>query len=168
MTGRDFWKMNDNSNTNSGGWTRTTIRRELESNKGKLSNSSYVKQVKKPYVTKYNADSLSSTPANDYLWLLSCTEIWGSSADTTNGCKSGYCKTTEGSQYQYYKDLSPVYNTDKAELIKKTAENGTTHSWWLRSPTFNSSIGFCAVYSNGRCDTGHATDALGVAPGFCI
>ncbi|MCI9178196.1 MAG: Ig domain-containing protein, partial [Clostridia bacterium] len=166
MTGTDQWAMNDNSNTNSGGWTGTTIRGKLNNSKPKLSNSSYIKQVKKPYATTYNTDSLSSTPANDYLWLLSCTEIWGSSS--ASGCKSGYSKTTEGSQYKFYKDLAPVYNSGKGELIKKIAETDSAAQWWLRSPHSYSYDWFCTVYSNGYCNNRYARNVIGVAPGFCI
>ncbi|MCI8272484.1 MAG: Ig domain-containing protein [Clostridia bacterium] len=169
MTGVDKWKMNDYSNTNSGGWTRTTIREKLESNKGKLSNASYIKQVKKPYATKYDSDSLSTYPSNDYLWLLSAGEILGNIREFDSG--SGWCLTLEGVQYKFYKDCQLSLLRENPALRKGRAGFGG-ESWWLRSPAMNNAgfpeRDFCCISSNGQPFFSSSNAEYGVAPGFCI
>ena len=45
--------------------------------------------------------SASKSTSSDYLWLLSCGEIWDNGYN--EGVTRGYAVTTEGSQYKYYK-----------------------------------------------------------------
>ena len=75
ITGNTFKSMNS-SNRNSGGWANTEMRTFLNGEEGKaeLSNKEYIKQVKKKYIATYN-DANSVTTCNDYLWLLSASEI---------------------------------------------------------------------------------------------
>ena len=40
-----------------------------------LSNSQYIKQVKKQYIKTYNDTSSNNQYANDYLWLLASSEM---------------------------------------------------------------------------------------------
>ena len=166
MTG-STWKQMNSSNTNSGGWASTAMRTFLNGTDGKekLSNKAYIKQVKKKYIGTYNNASSVAT-SNDYLWLLASSEIVNSGYQAG---AYGYAITSEGPQYQYYKSMNPTWNAANAGLVKKPTESGSTNYWWLRSPYYNSSNGFCYVYSNGSTD--YATDAsntYGVAPGFSI
>ena len=135
------------NSTNVNGWAATEMRTYLESTevRGKLSNNSYIKQVKKQYIKTYNNVNSNNNYSNDYLWLLAASEIWN------NGYRSGAygeAITTEGPQYQYYKGI-----------------------WWLRSPIYNNSKSFCCVRTSGNRygnnDIATCT-ALGVAPGFNI
>ena len=87
MTGSTYKYMNS-SNTNSGGWAATQMRKDLNGYSNgnaaqsgaigglgaNLSNKSYIKQVKKKYIGTYNNAS-SVTTCNDYLWLLAASEV---------------------------------------------------------------------------------------------
>ena len=84
------------------------------------------------------------------------------------GNKRGYSRSTEGSQYKYYKSTlgSTAYNTSTNITKKPNASN--SYYWWLRSPGYGSSYYFCMVGSSGGCNRGDANDDFGVAPGFSI
>jgi len=178
----DFMTGNTNMNptdTNENGWANTQMRKELngyttsELEQGvaiggegaKLSNSKYIKQVKKQYIKTYNDASSNNQYANDYLWLLASSEIVNSGAD------SGYygvAITSEGSQYKYYQGVTEAWNASSSNRVKYKASD-SADSWWLRSSSSNHSSYFCYVYSSGdvNSNTG-ASYSYGVAPGFCI
>ncbi len=79
----------EGTSTNANGWAATEMRTFLEGSngRGKLSNNSYIKQVKKKYIKTYN-DANSVITSNDYLWLLSASEVLkeGYNGGDTRGC----------------------------------------------------------------------------------
>ena len=133
-----------------------------------LSNSSQIKQVKKEYMPNSTSETLSESPAEDYLWLLSCGEIW--SDGYNGGDTKGYARNTEGNQYAYYKKVTDgiAWNSNNAGLVKKANSTGSISDWWLRSYHYNFSSRFCTVNSRGYCDDGTYSNPRGVAPGFSI
>ena len=149
----------NSSNTNSGGWNTSAIRGTLN---GTTYNSliikNNIKKVKKDYIPTYNVASTQQT--EDYLWLLSCGEIWD------NGYSSnykGYAITTEGKQYKYYKmNLGSTGYSSSNNITKKS------NYWWLRSPYYNNINYFCNVDISGNCAYYYASESYGVAPGFSI
>ena len=130
--------------------------------------STYIKTVKKDYLKVYNGGASdvkktgveANTGTGDKLWLLSCSEIWGTSA--YSGCAAGYCKQNEGEQYAFYKKVGARYRTRNSNVVK----NGSW--WWLRSPYYDNSKAFCTVDYEGCCDDTSASRITGVAPGFTI
>ncbi len=169
------WKIKDG--TNYGGWEKTLIRRLLNGyanydavqagaiggSGANLSNKSYIKQVIKEYIPINNQASTST--CNDYLWLLSCGEIWN------NGDGSGHvgnAVTQEGIQYQYYKQINPIWNEANENFAKKTSPSGTAGTWWLRSSSWRGDTHFCAIRINGTCTFAGGEQNHYVAPGFCI
>ena len=149
----------NSSNTNSGGWKETEIRGTLNGTTyNSLSIKSNIKKVKKDYIPTYNVASTEKT--EDYLWLLSCGEIWD------NGYSSnykGYAITTEGKQYKYYKmNLGSTGYSSSNNITKKS------NYWWLRSPYYNNINYFCNVDISGNCAYYYASESYGVAPGFSI
>lgn len=159
----------NNLSTNSGGWKESAMYTTLNTtqyNNLPTEVKSIIKQVKKAYCATYNSATLSYS--NDYLWLLSCAEIWATGSQSTG---KGHSKGIEGSQYKYYKNIDATYNFDNNYLKKPfsvagTASNGT--NWWLRSPFYNYSNYFCIGYSNGGCSSYLANASYGAAPGFSI
>ena len=90
----------NSSNTNSGGWKETEIRGTLNGTTyNSLSIKNNIKKVKKDYILTYNVASTEQT--EDYLWLLSCGEIWDNGYN--GGITRGKAIATEGKQYKYYK-----------------------------------------------------------------
>ena len=154
----------NNSNDNSGGWNDSILRKTLNiTTYNSLSIKSNIKKVKKDYIPTYDVASIQKT--EDYLWLLSCGEIWD------NGYKAnyrGYAITTEGKQYKYYKTNlgSMVYNT--SNNITKKPSASSSKWWWLRSPHCGDSSHFCCAGATGISSFSYAGESGGVAPGFSI
>ena len=154
----------NNSGTNSKGWANTEIRGKLNGTTyNSLSIKSNIKKIKKDYIPTYNVASTQQT--EDYLWLLSCGEIWD------NGYSSnykGYAITTEGKQYKYYKMKLGSTNYSNSNDITKKPSASNSNWWWLRSPCCYYSERFCNVNSVGSCYYYNADASGGVAPGFSI
>ena len=162
----------NSSDTNSGGWNASALRETLNGTTyNSLSIKSNMKKVKKDYIQTYNVASTQQT--EDYLWLLSCGEIWDNGYGENENPKingtRGRAITTEGKQYKYYKMnlKSTKYNLQN-DITKKTIM-GSLDVWWLRSPHYKDSYCFCIVSSRGgTCSFNSGTRSGGVAPGFSI
>ena len=158
----------NSSCTNAGGWKNTKLRGELNGTTySSLITSYHIKKVKKDYIPTYNLASTQQT--EDYLWLLSCGEIWDNGYN--GGVTKGYAITTEGKQYKYYKKNlgSTKFNINSSSNIipnKPSASNSKW--WWLRSPYYKGSGSFCYVHSYGYCADYPAGWSYGAAPGFSI
>jgi hypothetical protein len=141
----------NNSNTNIGGWTSCAMRNThlpaiLSLMPTEVQNG--IREVNK--LTSAGSQSATINTTADKLFLLSEIEIFGSVS---------YSKSGEGTQYDYYKAGN--------SRVKKF--NGSAISWWERSPHGSTSTPFCCVYINGGAATyGYASNAYGVAFGFCF
>lgn len=138
------------SNTNSGGWTSCAMRSTnlpaiLSLMPTEVQNG--IREVNK--LTSAGSQSATINTTADKLFLLSEIEIFGSVS---------YSKSGEGTQYDYY----------KAGNSKVKKFNGSTISWWERSPRGNTSTPFCCVYINGAASSSYASNANGVAFAFCF
>ena len=147
--------LNGSSNTTKGGLVTA------------LSNKGYIKKVTKPYLLGYSATT-ASKDCSDWLWLLSCSEIWDKGR--TSEAIYGYAKAKEGERYKFYSIKNPDGSTDdvNANLRKKTKE-GSAQGWWLRSPTQGSHEGFCTASGAGQSSNTFASwKNSGISPGFSI
>ena len=154
-------KMND-SETNVGGWKDTEIRARLNGTiYNSLSIKENIKKVKKDYIITDSESKIQQT--DDYLWLLSCGEIWNNGYN--GGISRGYAIATEGKQYKYYKiNLGSTSYSSPSDVTKKVKNS----SWWLRSPCYNSET-FNSIDEGGICRFWyHAAVGLWIAPGFSI
>ena len=161
----------NSSNTNLGGWKEAPLRGTLNGTTyNSLSIKSNIKKVKKDYIPTYNVAATEQT--EDYLWLLSCGEIWdnGYGDDESSKIKGtrGYAITTEGKQYKYYKMKLGSTKYNSSNNITKKPSVSNSNWWWLRSPLYYNSTDFCEAYSEGRCNASYASTACGVTPGFSI
>ena len=157
----------NSSDTNSGGWNASAIRGILNGiTYNSLSIKSNIKKVKKDYIPTYNVASTEKT--EDYLWLLSCGEIWDNGYN--GGVTRGDAITTEGKQYKYYKmNLGSIsYSTSNNITKKPSASDFYVNVWWLRSPYCYNVCHFCYVSSSGICSATLPGPYPGVAPGFSI
>lgn len=179
MTGTELKQMNSTS-SNKGGWACSDLRKTLNGYTSddeiqnitivgglgeKISNRRYIKQVRKTYIPTYNVANTSK--CDDFLWLLSCAEIW-SSKGAVGG--AGHEKTREGTTYPYYKavTLNKNFNSQISQLNRYNEETGKSVNWWLRSPIHNVSSMFDIIVSGGSSAGDDAKTLLGVSPGFCI
>ena len=155
----------NSSDTNSGGWNSSELRRTLNGTTyNSLSIKSNIKKVKKDYIPTYDVASTQKT--EDYLWLLSCGEIWDNGY---NGVVTrGKAITTEGKQYKYYKINLGHTNYSSSNDITRKPSVSISNLWLLRSPHSDGGGSFCAVTSDGRGAGNYAGRSSGVAPGFSI
>lgn len=159
-------RMNSN-NTNSGGWANTELRGTLNGTTyNSLSIKNSIKKVKKDYIPTYNTAPTTMPTTDDYLWLLSCGEIWDNGYN--GGITRGRAIATEGKQYKYYKiNLGSTSYSNSNDITKKPSAS-SSRLWWLRSPDYYISGYFCGVDSSGSCNYDYAGNSYGVAPGFSI
>lgn len=143
-------KVMNSSSTNSGGWTSCAMRSThlpaiLALMPTEIQNG--IREVNK--LTSAGSQSATINTTADKLFLLSEVEIFGSTRYSVAG---------EGTQYDYY----------KAGNSKVKNRNGSAASWWERSPYASYSTRFCLVNGNGGANYIPASDARGVAFGFCF
>ena len=144
-------KAMNRSDTNSGGWKNSAMRKThlpaiLARMPTEVQNG--IREVSK----KASVGGASSTieTVSDKLFLLSEVEIFGSTY---------YSAAVEGTQYDYY----------KAGNSKVKKWRGSADFWFERSPTsrYNPNR-FCQVDSGGQPNLIPASNASGVAFGFCF
>ena len=111
---------------------------------------SLVKTVNK--LTSAGNQSATIDTTEDDVFLLSEIEVFG----TVTNSKAG-----EGSQYEYYQTASNICK-------KPSYTSYASAAWWERSPYASSATHFCSVHANGTTNYSNASDALGLAPAFCI
>lgn len=159
------------SNTNSGGWNGSYMRKTLLGNTGTptspISNSmmaalpSDLRAVMQS-VTKYTdntgggSDNASYvTATKDYLFLLAEFEAFG----TRYGANSA--EQNYQLQYDYYK-------AGNSRVAYNHSAVSTAVWWWLRSPIYGSSYHFRSVATDGGNSTSSASYSAGVRPGFAV
>ena len=165
-----YFQMNA-SNTNSGGWNGSSMRKTLLGNSGTPtsppSNSllaalpSDLRAVMKA-VTKYSdntgggSDTASYvTSTTDYLFLLSEFEYHGART-YANSAEKNY-----QAQYDYYK-------AGNSKIHYKHNATGTAANAWCRSVYSGGSYLFCRVNTGGGAGSSDANFSRGVAPGFAV
>lgn len=129
-----------------------------------LSNKEYIKQVKKVYIPTYNVANTST--CNDYLWLLSCSEIWYPGEAVIG---SAYPVTADGVQYPYYKKVTKgITGSKENPALVKRDRNNDDRAWSLRTPrsTFENQI--MEVGYTGMADCIGGKPTYDISPGFCI
>lgn len=110
------------------------------------------------------SESWDITTAQDKLYLLSQTDIFGSTSAPYKWEVSEDAEKGDGlSSY-----VMPLYAT-AANRIKRTANaSGAPCAWWTRSPYTGSTNYFVYVYTTGGSGNNSATGSYGVAFGFSI
>lgn len=142
------YRMNS-TDTNSGGWgtclMRTSTMPTLQSGMpGTLA------QVRVPYVDYNNQSTILYS--DDYMFLPANKEVQGT-RDWSPDVEANAL-----TQFAYYKN--------GGSKIKRFS--GSVVIWWLRSVTFDSSTGFCAVGPYGGAALDPASYLPGAAPCFCV
>ena len=162
------FRMNQ-SNTNSGGWNGSYMRKTVLGNSGTPSNPpansllaalpSDLRAVMKG-TTKYtdntsggsdNASYVTST--TDYLFLLAEFEVWGTRYGA-NSAEQNYQK-----QYDYFK-------AGNSRVAYNHSNTASAVWWWLRSPNYHISSYFRNVTTDGSGGSTSAYYSAGVRAGF--
>lgn len=162
------FRMNQ-SNTNSGGWNGSYMRKTVLGNSGTPSSPpansllaalpSDLRAVMKG-TTKYTdntgggSDTASYvTSTTDYLFLLAEFEVWGTRYGA-NSAEQNYQK-----QYDYFK-------AGNSRVAYDHRNTGSAVWWWLRSPNYNNSNNFRDVNTDGSNNNNNAYYSAGVRAGF--
>ena len=162
------FRMNQ-SNTNSGGWNGSYMRKTVLGNSGTPSSPpansllaalpSDLRAVMKG-TTKYTdntgggSDTASYvTSTTDYLFLLAEFEVWGTRYGA-NSAEQNYQK-----QYDYFK-------AGNSRVAYDHRNTGSAVWWWLRSPYYNYSNDFRDVITDGGNYSSDAYYSAGVRAGF--
>ena len=161
----------NSSNTNSGGWNGSSMRKTLLGNSGTPSSPpsnsllaalpSDLRAVMKA-VTKYSdntgggSDTASYvTSTTDYLFLLAEFEYHGART-YANSAEKNY-----QAQYDYYK-------AGNSKVHYRHSDTGSTAIVFCRSVYSSNSGIFCRVYTDGSAYYTYAYFSYGLAPGFCV
>lgn len=146
---------------NKGGYPGSDLYKYLQNNLfNLLSKELRDNIIETKVVSSHGYDDNSNFQSFDKLYLLSPTEVYGSSFisefDTS-------INTTR--QLDFYAENNvTVKNASLA--IKKL--NNEKNVWWLRSAYANNKIQFYKINSNGDCGTIHAKIGYGISPAFRI
>ena len=137
---KDYQKMNS-SNTNSGGWNNTTMKKTVMANilKSMPSNlRSYIKEVN-TYANQGGSSSSSSKGllSKDKVFLPGFTEVFGPSVWSSQS-------NTETNQKQF-----PIFTDNNSRIKKMNNGAGSAEYWWTRSPSYNVGNFFVYVDSDG-------------------
>lgn len=143
------------SSTNSGGW-EDCVRRTWCNNVYKKCLPTYIQNMMKQVKKLTSAGSRSSMIkiSNDYAFLLSETEIFGSAT---------YSYAGEGKQYQYFKNATA--NRYKKPRFDDSLVSG---HYWERSPYSGSERKFCHVDVSGNSHYNDVSNSYGIVPCLCI
>lgn len=159
-TGSDAAFRMNTSNTNSGGWNNSYMRKTICP--AFLSAMPSAWQSVIAACTKYSdntgggSDTASYvTTTSDKIWLLSEFEVRGKRS-WANSAEQNYQK-----QYDYYKN-------GNSKVKYKHNATTTACSWWLRSVYATGTNFFCYVYTGGSAGYTGANFSYGFAPGFKV
>ena len=160
----DDYAMNDNDDTNVGGWPATSMRTFVNNDIYNAIPSEIKNAIIDTTVVSGHGSTSGETnfTSIDKLYLLSTAEVWAQGSSNTITYDTARDNTR---QLDYYKNLG-VSTSNYSGAIKK---NGTTASfWWLRAAAASDddTSSFLNVNSDGGWYSNYVTDTYGVAPAF--
>ena len=144
------------TNTNSGGWTGSYMKKTLMP-AFKSACSAALRAVIKP-VTIYsdNVGGGSNTASNV---TASSEEFYLPAEFEVHGARS-YANSAE----QNYQTQLAYYKAGNSKVKHKHNATGTAADVWCRSASYNGSTNFCGVNTSGGASNRNAYNSLGVAP----
>ena len=146
----------NSSNTNSGGWNDTEMKKTVMQNilKSMPSNlQSYIKEVNTYANLGGNTSSSNAgRPSKDKVFLPGCTEVGFT-----------YQSDTESNQKKF-----PIFTDNNSRIKKMNNGSGDANWWWTRSPNYDYSDRFFYVSTGGSNSSNIASYYSGVCICFCI
>ena len=156
------YAMNDNEDTNVGGWPATSMRTFVNNDiynaiPSELKSAIIDTTVVSGHGSTSGEENFTSI---DKLYISAPKEIWSDWSDEYDSAKD-LTRTLD-----YYKNKG-VTMSNYSDAIKK---NGTSDSiWWLRSSCSSSATSYIIVFNNGYWNTSYmASSNYGVSPAFRI
>lgn len=150
------WFNMNNSNTNSGGWQASLMRKNVMP-LIKAAFPADLQAVIKPSTifTAPDAGDIALTATQDEVFLLAEYEIFGARSNASTQ-EPNYLK-----QYSYY-------SAGNSKVKYKYNATSSTAYWWERSPASGYSTNFCDVNINGSVNYFIAYYSYGVSPCFKV
>ena len=151
---KNYQKMNT-SDTNSGGWNDTYMKKTVMQNilKSMPSNLQNVIKEVNTYASQGDGNTSSGVgrPSKDKVFLPGCTEVGFT-----------YQNNTESNQKAF-----PIFTDNNSRIKKLSNGSGDAGAWWTRSPNCYNSHDFCYVYNAGHSNN-YASYSSGVCFCFCV
>ena len=148
------------SNTNSGGWNNSYMRKTIcPAFKAALPAEL---QAAITACTKYSDNTGGGNDTASYV-TATTDEVFLPAEFEVQGART-YANSAEKNkqaQYQYFKN-------GNSKVFYQSRSTGSTAGWWCRSVICGSSAGFCSVDTGGSAYISHAYYSLGFAPAFKI
>ena len=170
-TGTDAGFRMNQSNTNSGGWNGSYMRKTVLGNSGSPTSPpansllaalpadlrSNMKSTTKYTDNTGGGSNTASyvTATTDYLFLLAEFEVFGSRS-YANSAEQNYQK-----QYDYFK-------AGNSRIAYNHTNTGSAVWWWCRSPAYTGTANFRVVWTDGGNTSSNAYYSAGVRPGFSV
>ena len=150
------WFNMNNSNTNSGGWQASLMRKNIMP----LIKSAFpsdLRAVIKPSTifTAQGSGNIGCTATEDDVFLLAEFEVFGS-------------RTNASSQEPNYLKQYAYYAAGNSKVKYQHNATSAAVNWWERSPAFDDSALFCRVYPSGSAAMDYARYLRGVSPCFKV
>lgn len=150
------WFNMNNSQSNNGGWQASLMRTAvMPLIKASLPADLQAVVKTSTIYTAAGTGNIACTASDDDVFLLGEYEVFGTRKYATSQ-EPNYLK-----QYAYY-------SAGNSRVKYKHNDTSTAAYWWLRSPHFTDSIGFCFVYTSGNTDNARAYYSFGVSPCFKV
>ena len=150
------WFNMNNSNTNSGGWQGSLMRKNVMP-LIKAAFPADLRAVIKPSTifTTQGSGNDACTATQDEVFLLAEYEVFGTITNASTQ-EPNYLK-----QYSYY-------SAGNSKVMYKHSATGTAALWWGRSPLSDNAYFFCDVSSDGDASGYYAYNSFGVSPAFKV
>ena len=105
--------------------------------------------------TQERTSDTALTASDDDVFLLGDYEVYG---------ENNYAAYQERNYLKQY----AYYSAGNSKVKYQHNATSAAAFWWMRSPHFNDSIGFCFVYTSGNTDNARAYYSFGVSPCFKV
>lgn len=158
-TGSDAAFRMNKTNTNSGGWNNSYMRKTICPAFKNVLPAALKNAIKS--VTKYTDNTGNSSEASavtattDEIFLLAEYEVFGTISRGNSN------ESSKQKQYDYY-------SAGNSKIKYNHSATSTAVIWWLRSPRASGSTSFVRVDADGTVNVGIAYYSIGFAPGFCV
>ena len=150
------WFNMNNTNTNSGGWQASLMRKNVMP-LIKAAFPSDLKAVIKPstiFTTQGNGNG-ACTATEDEVFLLAEYEVFGART---------YASTQERNYLKQYS----YYSAGNSKVKYRHNATDTAAYWWERSPNSGTSDSFCDVNTGGSANSDGVSWSIGVSPAFKV
>lgn len=158
-TGSDAAFRMNTTNTNSGGWNNSYMRKTICPAFKNVLPAALKNAIKS--VTKYTDNTGNSSAASavtattDEIFLLAEYEVFGTISRGNSN------ESSKQKQYDYY-------SAGNSKIKYNHSATSTAVIWWLRSPRASDSTYFVRVDTDGTVGNNDAYYSFGFAPGFCV